>query len=199
MHIESLSGTLLYLVAFLIIFSETGLFFLFFLPGDSLLFALGLLANEGAISLWYTLPLLIIASIIGNYLAYFLGNLARGGIEKGKWFSRIKPAHLIRAQMFYNKHGLLAILFARFIPVIRTFVPFFAGIVSMNRRTFSLWTIAGGIAWITTVVCLGYALGREFNLQNIAFLGTGVIVVAVIATPVCIGLISHFLKIPDQK
>jgi membrane-associated protein len=194
--IETLSGTLLYLTAFFIVFSETGVFFLFFLPGDSLLFALGLLANDGAIKLGYILPLLIIAAIIGNILAYYLGNLARAGIQRGTWFRHIKQVHLDRARIFYERHGMFAILFARFIPVIRTFVPFFAGIVSMDRKKFMFWTALGGVAWITIVVGAGYFLGREFNIQNIAFLGTGMVVAAVVATPIFIALINRFLKHP---
>mgnify|MGYP002364508530 FL=1 len=178
---------------------KTGVFFLFFLPGDSLLFALGLLANDGAIKLGYILPLLIIAAIIGNILAYYLGNLARAGIERGTWFRHIKQAHLERARIFYERHGMFAILFARFIPVIRTFVPFFAGIVSMDRKKFMFWTALGGVAWITIVVGAGYFLGREFNIQNIAFLGTGMVVAAVVATPIFIALINRFLRSQHTK
>lgn len=194
MHIESLSGVLLYLVAFLIIFSENGVFFLFFLPGDSLLFALGLLANKGDVSLVILIPLLIVAAILGNFLGYFLGRLTRGGIERGRLLPKVRQDYLDKAKVFYDQHGLLAILFARFIPVIRTFVPFFAGIVSMRQRVFGLWTTVGGVVWIILVTGLGFFFGREFNLQNIAFLGTGVVLTAVIATPVFLGLINTFLK-----
>ncbi len=194
MHIESLSGVLLYLVAFLIVFSETGVFFLFFLPGDSLLFALGLLANQGAIELGYLIPLLIVAAIAGNFLGYYLGSFARGGLERGRWFSRVKSAHLDKAKLFYDKHGLLAVLFARFVPIIRTFVPFFAGIVVMKRKTFTLWTIVGGVIWISSVTLFGYFFGRQFNLENVAFLGTGMVLAAAIATPVFIAIINRYLK-----
>lgn len=196
--IDTLPAALIYLVSFLIVFSETGVFFLFFLPGDSLLFALGLLANEGAIRLWYVMPLLIVASIVGNILAYYLGTLARAGLEQGRWFSRVSHAHLDRARAFYDRHGMVAILLARFVPVIRTFVPFFAGIVSMNRRTFMFWTVTGGMLWISIVTSIGYFFGKEFNLQNVAFLGTGMLIAAVVATPVFIALINRFLRRSSQ-
>jgi len=191
---QSLSSTLLYLVSFLIVISETGIFFMFFLPGDSLLFALGLLANQGVISIWYIIPLLIIAAICGNYLGYFLGALTRGGLERGKYLPKIKPEHLQKAEIFYTKHGSIALLFARFVPILRTAVPFFAGVVGMRRRTFGAWTVIGGICWIIIVTLVGYFFGRSFNLQDVTFLGTGVIIVAAVATPVCIALINRFLK-----
>lgn len=194
MHIESLSGVLLYLVAFLIIFSETGIFFLFFLPGDSLLFALGLLANKGDVAIHILIPLLIVAAILGNFLGYFLGTLTRGGIERSRWLPKVKQEHLDKARLFYDRHGLLAILFARFIPVIRTFVPFVAGIVGMQQKRFGFWTVLGGILWIITVTGIGYFFGREFNLQNVAFLGTGMVIAAAVATPIFIALINRFLK-----
>jgi membrane-associated protein len=196
MHIDyqNLSTTLIYVVTFLIIFSESGVFFLFFLPGDSLLFALGLLANQGAISIWYIIPLLIVAAVLGNFLGYFLGTFARGGLEQGKYVPKIKAEHLHKAELFYKKHGPLAVLFARFIPVIRTAVPFFAGVVMMRRKTFSLWSVVGGACWITAVILGSYFFGHELNLQNITFLGTGVILIAVVATPVFIALINRFIK-----
>ncbi len=194
MHIDSFSGVLLYLVSFLIIFSESGVFFLFFLPGDSLLFALGLLANQGSVSLVYLIPILIIAAILGNFVGYFLGRLTRGGLEHGKYLPKVKQEHLDRAKIFYDKYGIYAILFARFIPIIRTFVPFFAGVVAMHKKVFSLWSIVGGIAWITIVTLAGYFFGKEFNLQSVAYVGTFAIIAAVVATPVFIGLIKRYVR-----
>ncbi len=196
MHIDyqSLSSTLLYLISFFIILSESGVFFLFFLPGDSLIFALGLLANQGVLNIWYIIPLLVIAAITGNFLGYFLGTYTRGGLETGKYLPKVKPEHLHKAELFYNRHGSLALLFARFVPVVRTFVPFFAGVVSMKRKTFSVWSVIGGICWITIVTLVGYFFGRQFNLQNVSYLGLGVVLIAAIATPVCIGLINRLLK-----
>jgi membrane-associated protein len=194
MHIESLSGVLLYVAASLIIFSENGVFFLFFLPGDSLLFALGLLANQGTVSLWILLPLLVLAAIGGNVLGYFLGRITRGGLERGKYLPKMPPEHLARAERFYDRYGILAIFFARFVPVMRTVVPFFAGVVSMRRRAFTAWTIIGGIVWICTVVGVGYFFGKEFNLAQVGNLGLIVIAAAVVATPVFIAVLKRFFK-----
>ncbi len=192
MHIESLSGALLYLIPFLIIFGENGVFFLFFLPGDSLLFALGVLATGGELDLWYLIPLLIVGAIFGNFLGYWFGKVTGRGIVRR--LPKVKPEHLERAKRFYAKHGILAVFFARFIPVLRTIVPYFAGVVGMNNRTFRLWSILGGITWITVVTLIGYFFGREFNIQNVGHLGIFVILIAAVATPVCIGLLKRYAK-----
>jgi membrane-associated protein len=194
MHIESLSGVLLYLTAFLIIFSENGVFFLFFLPGDSLLFALGLLANQGTINIWYLIPLLIVAAICGNVLGYFLGQISRAGFEKGKYLPKVKPAHLEQAKRFYDKHGILAIFFARWVPVMRTIVPFFAGVAGMRTRVFRLWSILGGIAWIASVTLAGYFFGDTFNIDELGNLGIIVIGAAVVATPVFLAVLKRLFK-----
>ncbi len=194
MSIDSFSGVLLYLVSFLIIFSESGVFFLFFLPGDSLLFALGLLANQGSVDLWYLIPLLIVAAILGNFIGYFLGRVTRGGLEKGRFLPKVKAEHLERARIFYDRYGIYALLFSRFIPVLRTFVPFFAGVVMMRKQVFSFWTVISGIAWITIVTLAGYFFGKEFNLENVAYLGSFAIIAAVVATPLFIGIIKRYFK-----
>ncbi|HWC57813.1 MAG TPA: DedA family protein [Candidatus Paceibacterota bacterium] len=196
MHIayQSLSALLLYSLGFLAIFSESGIFFLFFLPGDSLLFAFGILANQHVLRLGYLVPMLAIAAVCGNFLGYFLGILVRGGLEQGKYLPKIKMHHLHKADVFYRKHGSLAILFARFIPVIRTFVPFFGGMVKMQRHAFGIWSIVGGIVWVSAVVLMGYFFGHHFNIHHASFLGTGVILAAAIATPVAIAFANKYLK-----
>lgn len=194
MYIESLSGTLLYLTAFFVIFAENGIFFLFFLPGDSLLFALGLLANQGELHLIYLIPLLIFAAIAGNSLGYFLGAIARKKIISKHTFPWLNQNHLERARLFYDKHGILAIFFARFVPVIRTILPFFAGVVSMRKKTFALWSVLGGIVWILTVVLIGYFFGKEFNIHQVGKLGVYVVVLAIVATPVFLGMLKRFIK-----
>jgi membrane-associated protein len=192
MHIESLSGVLLYLAAFLIIFGENGVFFLFFLPGDSLLFALGVLATKGTVSLWYLIPILIVAAIGGNLLGYWLGSVTGRGFVKR--LPKVKPEHLERAKRFYDTHGLLAVFLARWIPVLRTIVPYFAGVVGMRKRTFRLWSVLGGVAWISSVVLGGYFFGRELDVTNVGYLTLIVVLVAAVATPVFIGLIKRFVK-----
>ncbi len=194
MEITSLSGLVLYIATFLIIFSESGLFFLFFLPGDSLLFALGLLANQGELNIWYIIPLLIIASILGNFLGYYMGQITRGGLVKGKYLPKVKEEHLKRAEIFYRKYGSYALLFARFVPILRTFVPYFAGVVKMNKKVFTFWSIIGGVFWISVITLTGYFFGKEFNIEKVAHLGTFVILVAALATPVFIALVKKYLR-----
>lgn len=192
MQFEALAPNLVYLLAFLIILVESGIFFLFFLPGDSLLFALGILAAGGKIALGPLILILIASAIIGNILGYFLGTLMRRGLLEGRrYLPKVNPEHLARAETFYDRYGVYAVLFARFVPVVRTIVPFFAGIVMMHRRTFTLWTIIGGIFWISTVVLVGYYLGEEFNLHDFTYIGVGVILIAAIATPVFLKLLKR--------
>ena len=192
MHFEALAPNLVYILAFLIILVESGIFFLFFLPGDSLLFALGILAAGGEVALGHLIVVLIGAAILGNLLGYFFGTLMRRGLLEGrKYLPKVKSEHLARAETFYEKYGIYAVLFARFVPVVRTIVPFFAGIVMMRRRTFGIWTVIGGIVWITTVVLVGYYLGEEFNLHNVTFIGVGVILIAAIATPIFLKLLKR--------
>ncbi len=192
MHIESLSGILLYLVVFLVILGENGVFFLFFLPGDSLLFALGVLAISGGINLWYLIPILVVGAICGNFLGYWLGSVTGRGFVKR--LPRVKSEHLDRAKRFYEKYGLLAVFLARWIPVLRTIVPYFAGVVGMHKRTFRIWSVLGGIVWISSVVLVGYFFGRELNIQNVGYLTLAVILIAAIATPVFIGLLKRFAR-----
>lgn len=190
MHIESLSGILLYAVVFLIVFGESGVFFLFFLPGDSLLFALGILATRGEVNLWILIPLLVVAAIAGNFLGYWLGQVTGRGMLRR--LPKVKPEHLERAKRFYDRHGILAVFFARFVPVLRTIVPYFAGVAAMRRQTFRIWSIVGGVFWISIVTLTGYFFGKEFNIANMGYLGLLVILVAAIATPIFMGLLKRF-------
>lgn len=162
------------------------------MPGDSLLFALGVLATKGTVSLWYLIPILIIAAIGGNLLGYWLGSVTGRGFVKR--LPKVKPEHLERAKRFYDTHGLLAVFLARWIPVLRTIVPYFAGVVGMRKRTFRLWSVLGGVAWISSVVLGGYFFGRELDVTNVGYLTLIVVLVAAVATPVFIGLIKRFVK-----
>lgn len=193
MDFSALSAHIIYVVAFATLLGESGVFFLFFLPGDSLLFALGVLAASGKVSIVHLILILIVAAILGNLLGYFLGTLMRKGFLEGrKYLPKVKAEHLARAEVFYDKYGIYAVLFARFIPVIRTIVPFFAGVVGMRRKIFTLWTVIGGVVWVTTVTLVGYFFGEEFDLQRFEYLGIGVILVAAIATPIFFKLFKRF-------
>lgn len=191
--IQSFSAEAIYIICFIIVFAESGIFFLFFLPGDSLLFTLGLIAAQGSIDLSIVIPLLIIAAIAGNFLGYALGNTTRASILDRHYFKKIKEKHIEKAEYFYKKHGSKAVFLSRFVPVLRTFVPFVAGVVKMNYRTYSIFTVLGGITWIVTVVLGGYLFGNQINLQHVGVVGLACIVLAVIATPLFLKLIKRYI------
>ena len=157
-------GTLLYAILFLIIFVETGLVLMPFLPGDSLLFAAGALcANEATgLSLGILIPLLIIAAVAGDNLNYAAGRYLGNHITQLKIKNRqlVRQKYLDQTHAFFEKHGTKAIIMARFVPIVRTFTPFVAGLGKMNYKgKFLPFDIAGGILWITSMSVSGYFFG----------------------------------------
>jgi len=145
---------------FAIVFSETGLFFGFFLPGDSLLVTAGLLASQGYFNVWLLIPLLCFAAILGDTVGYWFGYKVGPAIFKRKGSLLFKKEHLDHAHTFYEKHGGKTIVIARFIPIIRTFAPIVAGAAKMKYRVFLTFNIFGGVLWITSMILLGYFLGN---------------------------------------
>ena len=154
-----LSGWLSYAALFGIVFSETGLLIGFFLPGDSLLFTVGVVAGAGHLNLIYVNLLLMAAAIIGDSTGYALGRGAGPHIFKRPDSRLFRREHLVRTQAFYEKHGGKTIIYARFIPIIRTFAPFVAGIGQMNYARFFSFNVFGGIGWVFAMTMLGYGLG----------------------------------------
>lgn len=152
-------GVWTYAILFLIIFVETGLVVMPFLPGDSLLFAAGAFAAKGDLNLALLMVLLFIAAVIGDTLNYAIGNFIGP-----KVFSRdyrfIKRKHLEKTHEFYEKHGGKTIIIARFIPIIRTFAPFVAGVGSMTYRRFIVYNLIGGFVWVVAFLTLGYFFGN---------------------------------------
>lgn len=143
----------------LIVFAETGLFFGFFLPGDSLLFTAGIFASQGFFSIEVLLIGCIVAAILGDTVGYWSGKkYGRRLFDKDEGFF-FKRKRLYDAEIFYEKHGKSTIIIARFVPVIRTFAPIVAGIGQMNYRTFISYNIFGGVFWVTALLLLGYFLG----------------------------------------
>lgn len=190
----SLFGPWIYVILFLIIFCETGLVVTPFLPGDSLLFALGALAAlENGLNLWVLLGSLTIAGIIGDTVNYHIGKkLGAKVFEKENRF--FKRQHLVETQAFYERWGAFTIIAARFAPIARTFAPFVAGIGSMNYRKFVAYNIVGAILWVFTFILAGYFFGNlpvvKRNFHIVIF---GVIFVSVL--PVLIPwLKSRFAK-----
>lgn len=148
-----------YLGLFAIIFAESGLFIGFFLPGDSLLFTAGFLASQGFLNIWLLAPLVFAAAILGDNFGYAFGKKVGPAIfyrEDSIFFHR---DHLERAKNFYEKHGPMTIVLARFLPVVRTFAPILAGIGQMRYRTFFFYNVFGAVLWALGMTWLGYFLG----------------------------------------
>ena len=144
---------------FAIVFAETGLFFGFFLPGDSLLLTAGLFAGKGDLDIALLLLLLIPAAIIGDAVGYWFGRKVGAPLFKRKHSLLFHPEYLRAAKEFYDKHGGKTIFIARFIPIVRTFAPIVAGVAQMPYRNFFTFNALGGLAWISSMLLLGYFLG----------------------------------------
>lgn len=143
----------------LIVFAETGLFFGFFFPGDSLLFTAGIFASQGFLSIEILLIGCILAAILGDSVGYWSGKkYGRKLFDKDEGFF-FKKKHLCDAEIFYEKHGKSTIIIARFVPIIRTFAPIVAGIGQMHYKTFISYNIFGGVFWVSGMLLLGYFLG----------------------------------------
>jgi len=151
-----------YTVLFFIVFAETGLFFGFLLPGDSLLITAGRVAASGKLGFWETNVVMISAAILGDSTGYFIGRaLGRKLFEKEDSLI-FRREYLIRTQNFYDKHGGKTIFFARFVPVIRSFATTVAGIAKMSYPRFITFSVSGAITWIASLTSLGYFLGSQF-------------------------------------
>lgn len=151
-----------YTVLVAIVFAETGLLAGFFLPGDSLLVTAGLLAaGEGTVNIWLLIVLLSIAAIAGDSTGYAIGYHVGPRVfnrEDSRFFHKV---HLVRTQRFYEKYGAKTIVFARFVPMIRTFAPTVAGVGKMSYRTFLVFNVVGGIGWVMSMTLAGFFLGRS--------------------------------------
>jgi membrane-associated protein len=154
-----LTGWLGYAALFAVVFSETGLLLGFFLPGDSLLFTVGVVAGAGQLNIALIVVLLSIAAVVGDGVGYLLGRRAGRSVFQRPDSRLFKREHLIRTQEFYDKHGGKTIIIARFVPIIRTFAPFVAGVAEMNYPKFLSYNVFGGVGWVTAVSLAGYSLG----------------------------------------
>jgi membrane-associated protein len=183
-HMETLMREYQYTTYFilaLIIFCETGLVVTPFLPGDSLLFAAGaIIAKTGILSVWVLIPLLFAAAICGDHVNYFFGRfLGRRVYEKDYWF--LKRKHIDKTQAFYDKHGGQTLIMARFVPIVRTFAPFVAGVGEMKYKRFVTYCLAGGFLWVTALTLAGYYFGQlPFVKNNFELVVLGIIVLSVL-------------------
>ena len=158
--VEYLLRTYGYLGVFIIVFLESGIFFA--LPGDSLLFTAGLLASVTNINLFLLIPLIFVGGFLGSIAGYYIGIYIES-LHRYSIFRKIlKPEYIIEAHKFFEKHGKSAIIFSRFVPLIRTFTPIVAGIAHMPRQTFIRYSLISAIIWSTSVTLLGYFLGEAF-------------------------------------
>jgi membrane-associated protein len=152
-----------YVGMFAIIFTETGLFFGFFLPGDSLLVTAGLLISQGLPLDLVTLGVLLtIAAVSGDTLSYWIGRTSGPRLFAKEDSLFFKRKHLLRAAEFYEKHGAKTIVLARFMPIVRTFAPVVAGAANMDYRRFWIYNLVGGVVWIWSMLLVGYFLGSRF-------------------------------------
>lgn len=159
-NIPHLISTYGYAGIFIIVFLESGIFFA--LPGDSLLFTAGLLASAFGLSIFVLIPLIFVATFLGGIFGYQIG-IHLHLLHRYKFWRRlIKEEHIATAHKFFDKHGMMAIIFSRFIPVVRTFTPIVAGVAKVHYNLFLKWSLISSLIWSTSVTLLGYYLGRAF-------------------------------------
>ena len=183
-HLAMLSnqyGIWMYAILTLIVFCETGLVVTPFLPGDSLLFAIGALCAGGTLNPLIIAPLLLIAAISGDNVNYALGRTIGNKAFSNPDSAIFKRSHLEKTQNFYSEYGTKTIVMARFIPIVRTFAPFVAGIGSMRYITFLSYSIVGGILWIVSLITAGYYFGtieivkKNFSLVVLAIIALSIL------------------------
>jgi membrane-associated protein len=188
-------GVWIYAILFLIVFAETGLVVTPFLPGDSLLFATGALAATGALDVWLAGILMLTAAITGDAVNYAVGRsagmrvigLARTDPRWGRW---INPAYIARAHEFFERRGGKAIVLGRFVPIVRTFVPFVAGVAEMSYPAFALYNVTGAIAWVGICMGAGYLFGNvPIVKDNFSLVALGIIAVSML--PMAFELLSQ--------
>lgn len=189
-----------------VVFAETGLFFGFFLPGDSLLFVAGIysaplvsqifVTDSEWLNLGILFALISVAGILGNYVGYYIGKKVGPAMYEWKDNLLFKKKYLVQAHEFYEKHGGRAIVIARFIPIVRTFAPIVAGIVAMDKKKFVYFNVVGCLAWVSSMLCAGHFLQAwilkqfQFDLKNhLEVIVLGIVLVTTL--PVIINVISH--------
>lgn len=184
-----------YLLLF-IVFAETGLFFGFFLPGDYLLFLSGLFVASGILDVGiFELCLgIALAAILGNFVGYFFGKRAGPMLFKKEDSLLFKKSYIVVAEEFYNKYGAIALVLGRFLPIIRTFAPIFAGIVRLDFKKFVFYNIVGAFLWVFTLTLAGYYLGIEFPqiIDYVEYIIIGFIVFA--TAPIVVTFIKQRIK-----
>ena len=190
-----LYGVWVYAFLFLIIFAETGLVVTPFLPGDSLLFAAGAMAATGAFNIWILVPLLMVAAILGDAVNYAVGDAVGPRVftsvdRTSFWHRALNRDHLAKAHAFFERYGGKAIILGRFVPIVRTFVPFVAGAGTMTYATFALYNVTGGVIWVGICTLAGYAFGNvPIVRDNFTLVALGIVFVSLL--PILVEFLRH--------
>ncbi|MBP6861099.1 MAG: DedA family protein [Neisseriaceae bacterium] len=182
-HLLELSqnyGPYIYLILFLIIFCETGLIVTPFLPGDSLLFMAGSIAALGEMNIYLMMSLLIVAAILGDTVNYAIGNALGAKLFSNPNSKIFKQSHLTKTHAFYEKHGGKTIIIARFVPIVRTFAPFVAGMGKMSYRKFITYNVSGAVIWVLLFATAGYLFGNlDIVKKNLSLIMLGIIILSI--------------------
>ena len=193
-------GMWTYLLLFLIIFLETGFVITPFLPGDSLLFVAGACVASGLLDLWWLLVAFILGAVIGDTVNYWIGNFVGLRVLQCRFPNIVKKEYIDRTYGFYERYGGMTIFVARFVPLIRTFAPFLAGVGSMDYRRFLTYNVIGGVAWSFTVVLAGYFFGTlpivKQNLNLLIYLV--ILVTAATIIIIIAGIFSAYRNRPPK-
>jgi membrane-associated protein len=185
-----LSGWWSYALLFAIVFAETGLLIGFFLPGDSLLFTVGVVAGAGDLNVYLITAVMIVAAIVGDAVGYALGRRAGPHVFNRPDSRLFKRDHLLKTKAFYEKHGGKTIIYARFVPIVRTFAPFVAGVAQMPYTRFAAFNVFGGIGWVILMTFSGYFLGNvDVVRRHFEKVVVGIVLVSVL--PMVIEYIRH--------
>lgn len=188
-------GNLTYAILFFIIFAETGFVVTPFLPGDSLLFAVGALSakDNAGLDLTTLIVLLSLAAIIGNTINYRIGYFIGPKIFEQEKIRFIKKEYLLKTQAFYDKYGVMAVILSRFVPIIRTFVPFIAGISQMDWKKYMIYNIIGGLGWVIIGTVAGYWFGNIPWVQE-HFEAVLIAIVLISVLPAIVSIVTEFIK-----
>ncbi len=187
-------GPLVYLLLFVVIFCETGLVFLPFLPGDSLIFAAGTFAGIGQLNLFLLLILVIAAAIIGDTINYEIGKHLGRKIINNKKFTLVKQENIDKADALIAKYGSLAVFIARFMPIIRTIVPFVVGMGKLNYKKFITFNALGAVVWVTLFLCLGFFFGNiPFVADHFSLIIIAIVFISIL--PIIYAFIKNKLNI----
>jgi membrane-associated protein len=193
-------GMWTYLILFLIIFFETGFVITPFLPGDSLLFVAGACVASGLLDLWWLLVAFILGAVIGDTVNYWIGNYVGLRVLQCRFPNILKKEYIDRTYGFYERYGGMTIFVARFVPLVRTFAPFLAGVGSMEYRRFLIFNVVGGVAWSLLIVVAGYFFGTlpiiKQNLNLLIYLV--ILVTAATIVVIIAGLVSAYRNRPPK-